>query len=118
MRSNPPKKKNQQNLVIQHSEPTLYDVDGKGLGSLLHPFDLGCADVIGVEAGLEAADENSTVSVSRVVHVCWHGGAVVHAQAQICGLWVSQQAGQQVILTLLLHHSQRRAAGPEHAVWI
>lgn len=93
------------NLVVQHSEPTLYDIDGKGLGCLLDPFDLGCANVVCVEAGLEAMDENSTVSVNCVVHFLGHGGAVVHAQAQICGFWVSQQAGQQVILTLLPHHS-------------
>lgn len=53
---------------ILQSEPTLYDVDGKGLGRLLDPFDLGCADVVSVEAGLEIADENSTVSVNCVVH--------------------------------------------------
>lgn len=101
-------------MFIQSSGLTLYDVDGKGLGCLLHTPDPGCADVVGVEAGLEAADENSAVSVNRVVHFRGHGGAVVHAEAQICGFWVSQQAGQQVILTLLLHHSQRCAAGPEH----
>lgn len=106
------------NTVIQHSQPTLYDVDGKGLGCLLDPFDLGCANVVSVEVGLEAVDENSTASVNCVVHFRGHGGAVVHAQAQICGFWVSQQAGQQVILTLLPHHSQRCAAGPEHTVWI
>lgn len=104
------------NLIIPQSEPTLYDVDGKGLGCLLHPFDLGCADVVSVEAGLEAVDENSTVSVNCVVHSWGHSGAVVHAQAQMCGFRVSQQAGQQVILTLLPHHSQRCAAGPEHTV--
>lgn len=105
-------------LVIQRSEPTLYDVDGKGLGCLLDPFDLGRADIVGIEARLEAADENSTVSVNCVVHFRGHGGAIVHAQAQVCGFWVRQQAGQQVILTLLLHHSQSCAAGPEHTVWV
>lgn len=110
--------KRNKSLVIQQSEPTLYDVDGKGLGRLLDPFDLGCADVVSVEAGLEVADENSTVSVNCEVHFLRHCGAVVHAQAQIGSVWVGQQAGQQVILTLLPHHTHRCTAGPEHMVWI
>lgn len=102
----------------QSSGLTLNDVDGKGLGGLLHSVDPRCADIVGVEAGVELVDENASVPVNCEVHPGGHRGAVVHAEAQVCGFWVSQQAGQQVVLTLLLHHPQGCAAGPEHTVWI
>lgn len=88
------------------SEPTLYDVNGKGLGGLFHPIDLGCADVVCIEAGVEAMDENATMPVNCEVHAWRHSGAIVHAEAQVCCFWVRQQAGQQVVLTLLPHHPQ------------
>lgn len=97
---------------------TLNDIDGKGLGALLHPVDLGCADIVSVETGVEAVDEDTLVWISCEVHSRGQGGAVVHAQPQICGCWVSQQARQQVVLTLLPYHPQGRTAGPEQTVWI
>ena len=97
---------------------TLNDVDGKGLGRLLHSVDPGCADVVSVEAWVEAVDENTAVPVNCEVHPWRHTGAIVHAEAKVRGCWVGQQAGQQVVLTLLPHHPQGRAAGPEHTAWI
>lgn len=97
---------------------TLYDIDGKGFGGPLHSFDLGCADIVSIEAWLEVVNEDTTVAVNGEVHSWWHSGAIVHAEAQVCGFWVSQQAGQQVVLTLFPYHPQWRAAGPEQAVRI
>lgn len=97
---------------------TLNDVNGKSFGGLLHSIDPGCADVVSIEAGAEAVNEDTTVPVNCEVHPWWHCGAVVHAEAQVCGPWVGQQAGKKVVLTLLLHDPQGRAAGPEHTVWI
>lgn len=97
---------------------TLNDVDGKGLGGPLHSIDPGCADIVSVEAGVEAVDEYTTVSVNCEVHAWWDSGAIVHAEAQVCGCWVSQQAGQQIVLTLFFHHPQGGAAGPERTIWI
>lgn len=97
---------------------TLNDVDGKGLGRPLHSVDPGRADIVGVEARVEVVDENTTVPVNGEVHLWWHAGAIVHAEAQVCGCWVGQQAGQQVVLTLFPHHPQGCAAGPEHTAWI
>lgn len=57
---------------------TLYDVDGKGLGRPFHTIDPRRADVVGREAGLEAADQDATVAVNRVVHPRWYRGAIVH----------------------------------------
>lgn len=105
-------------VIIPNNQLTLNDVDGKGLGCPLHSVDLRCADVVSIEAGVQAVDENTTVPVNCEVHPRRHGGTVVHAEAQVCSFWVGQQAGQQVVLTLLLHHPQGRAAGPEHTGWI
>lgn len=57
---------------------TLYDVDGKGLGRPFHTVDPCRADVVGREAGLEAADQDATVAVNRVVHSRRYRGAIVH----------------------------------------
>lgn len=97
---------------------TLNDIDRKGLGGLLHAVDPGCADIVSIVAGMEPVDEDTTVPVNCKVHPRWHGGAVVHAEAQVCGGGVCQQAGQQVVLPLLPHHLHRRAASPEHTVWV
>lgn len=105
-------------VVLRLSDLTLNDVEGKGFGGLLHSVDLGRADIISVEAGAEAVDENTIVPVHGEVHSWRHGGAVLHAEAHICGCWVGQQAGQQVVLTFLTHHPQGRAAGPEQTAWI
>lgn len=105
-------------IKLSSSSLTLNDVDGEGLGCPLHSADLGCTDIVSVEAGVEAVDENTTASVNCEVHSRRYGGAIVHAEAQVCGCGVGQQAGQQVVLTFFLHHPQGGAAGPEHTVWI
>lgn len=97
---------------------TLNDVDGEGLGGPLHSVDLGRTDIVRVEAGVEAVDENTTVSVNCKVHSRRYSGAVVHAEAEVRGCGVGQQAGQQVVLTFFLHHPQGSAAGPEYTDWI
>lgn len=97
---------------------TLNDVDRKGLRDPFYTVDLGCADVVSVEAGVEAVDENASVPVHSEVHSRWDGGTVVHAQAQLGGWWVRQEAGQHVLFPFLPHHSQGGAAGPEHTMWI
>lgn len=71
-----------------------------------------------VETGVEALDEDTTVAVGSEVHPRRYGGAVVHAEGQVSGVGVGQKTGQHVHLTLLLHHLQGCAAGPEQNVWI
>lgn len=66
---------------LQVSGLTLNDVDGKGFRCLLHSIDFGCADVVSIEAGVEAVDENTTVPVNCNIHPWWHCSAVVHAKA-------------------------------------
>lgn len=97
---------------------TLNDIEEESLRGPLHSVELRRADVVGIEARVEAVDENATVSVDSEVHCRWHSGAIVHAKAYICSLWVGQQAGQQVALALLPHHLQGCAAGPENTTWI
>lgn len=80
--------------LLSASALTLYDIDRKGLWSPLHSFDPSCADIVSIEAGLEAVDENTTVAVNCEVHAWRHTGAVVHAEAQVCGFRVGEQAGQ------------------------
>lgn len=75
------------------SELTLYDIDGEGLGCPLHSVDLGCADIVSIAAGLEAVDENTTVAVNCEVHPWWYGGTIIHAETEVCGFWIGQQAG-------------------------
>lgn len=72
-------------LFLQPSGLTLNDVDGKGLRDPLHPVDPGRADVVSVEAGVEAVDEDALALVDCEVHSWWHSGAVVHAEPQVCG---------------------------------
>lgn len=69
---------------------TLNDVDGKGSGGLFHSVDPGCADIVSIEAGVEAVDENTMVPINCEVHPWWHSAAIVHAKAKVCGCWVSQ----------------------------
>ena len=97
---------------------TLNDVDWEGPGHLLHAPDSGGADVVGVEAGVEAVDEDAPVGEGREVHAWGQSGAVVHAEPHVSGCRVSQQAGQEALLPLLPHHSEVGDAGPEQAVWI
>ena len=70
---------------LQPSGLTLNDVDGKGLRDLFHSIDLGCADIVSVEAWVKTVDEDAAVPVDGEVHSWWHSGAVVHAEAQVCG---------------------------------
>lgn len=63
-------------------------------------------------------DENTTVAVNCEVHPWRHIGAIIHTETKVCGIWIGQQTGQQVVLTLLPHHPQGRATSPEHTVWI
>ena len=97
---------------------TLNDVDGEGPGHLLHSPHSGGADVVSVEAGVEAVDEDAPVGEGREVHAWGQSGAIVHAEAHVSGCRVGQQAGQQALLPLLPHHSEVGDAGPEQAVWI
>lgn len=64
---------------------TLNNIDRKSLRGLFYPIDLGCADVVSVEAGVEAVDQNASVPIHSKVHSWWVGGAIIHAEAQLRG---------------------------------
>lgn len=64
---------------------TLNDIDGKSPGGSLHSIDPSCAHIVGIEAWVEAVDEDTTVPVHSEIHAWRHSGAVIHAEAHIGG---------------------------------